>query len=179
MNRRDFIIRTACGVGIALGSRSSFALDITPAATSKFSATDTVEIGKTGIRTSRLAMGTGTFGFGGRSNQTSLGSKELVNLLLNGYHSGLRLFDTGDAYGSHSHVAGALEHVPRDKVTVLTKTDSRDAVGVRADLDRFRRELGTDYIDIVLLHCLTEGDWTERYRGVMDVLSEAKGKGLI
>jgi predicted aldo/keto reductase-like oxidoreductase len=48
-----------------------------------------------------------------------------------------------------------------------------------ADLDRFRRELGTDYLDICLMHCLTEGDWSERYKGVMDVLSEAKQKGVI
>ncbi len=179
MNRRDFIIRTACGVGASLAVRSPFAFGMPWAAASKFSASDTVEIGKTGIRTSRLAMGTGTFGFGGRSNQTALGSKELVSLLLNGYDNGLRLFDTADAYGSHAHVAGALKHLPRDKVTVLTKTDSRDAAGVRADLDRYRRELGTDYLDIVLLHCLTEGDWTERYRGAMDVLSEGRQKGII
>jgi len=44
------------------------------------------------------------------------------------------------------------------KVTVLTKTFSRDADGVKADLDRFRRELGTDYLDIVLMHCVTEAD---------------------
>src|SRR6185369_11210704 len=50
---------------------------------------------------------------------------------------------------------------------------------VRADLDRFRRELKTDYIDVFQMHCLTEGDWTTRYRGVMDVLSEAKQKGII
>ena len=178
MNRRDFIIQTACGVGMALLARNSLALGIaTPA--SKFSASDTVEIGRTGIKTSRLAMGTGTFGSGGRSNQTAQGTKELINLLLNGYDNGLRLFDTADSYGSHVHVAGALKHIPRDKVTVMTKTDTRDAAGVREDLDRFRRELGTDYIDIVLLHCLTEGDWTERYKGVMDVLSEAKQKGII
>jgi predicted aldo/keto reductase-like oxidoreductase len=62
---------------------------------------------------------------------------------------------------------------------VLTKTFSRDPKSARADLDRFRRELGTDYLDICLMHCLTEGDWTERYKGVMDVLSEAKQKGII
>ena len=73
----------------------------------------------------------------------------------------------------------ALKHVPRDKVTVLTKTWSRDATSARADLDRFRKELGTDYLDICLMHCVTEGDWTERYRGVMDVFSEAKQKGII
>jgi predicted aldo/keto reductase-like oxidoreductase len=69
--------------------------------------------------------------------------------------------------------------VPRDKVTVLTKTWSRDPDKARADLDRFRRELGTDYLDVCLMHCVIEGDWTERYRGVMDVLSEAKQKGII
>jgi len=178
MNRRDFIIQTVRGVGAVVLARNSVALG-SASTTSKVSASDTVAIGGTGITTSRLAMGTGTVGFGGRSNQTALGSKELVNLLLNGYDNGLRLFDTADSYGSHVHVAGALKHLPRDKVTVLTKTDSRDAAGVRADLDRFRRELGTDYLDIVLPHCITEGDWTERYKGAMDLLSEAKQKGVI
>jgi len=69
--------------------------------------------------------------------------------------------------------------VPRDKVTVLTKSWSRDAAGMRADLDRFRRELGTDYLDVCLMHCVTEADWTDRYKGAMDVLSEAKQKGII
>jgi aryl-alcohol dehydrogenase-like predicted oxidoreductase len=69
--------------------------------------------------------------------------------------------------------------VPRDKVTVLTKTWARDAASARADLDRFRRELGIDHIDVCLIHCVTEGDWTERFKGVMDVLSEAKQKGII
>ena len=50
---------------------------------------------------------------------------------------------------------------------------------MRDDLDRFRRELGVDYIDVVLIHCVTDADWTTRYRGVMDVLSEAKQKGII
>jgi aryl-alcohol dehydrogenase-like predicted oxidoreductase len=145
----------------------------------KVAASDTVVLGKTGIRTSRLAMGTGTIGYGHHSNQTALGVKGLSDLLLNGYDDGLRFFDAADAYGSHPHVAEALKHVPRDKVTILTKTFSRDAASARADLERFRRELGTDYIDICLIHCVTEGDWTERFRGVMDVLSEAKEKGVI
>jgi aryl-alcohol dehydrogenase-like predicted oxidoreductase len=145
----------------------------------KFAASDTVAMGKTGIETSRLAMGTGTNGWGKRSNQTGLGVNGLSGLLLNGYDHGLRLFDSADQYGSHPHVAEALKHVKRDKVTVLTKTYSRDPKGARADLDRFRRELGTDYLDIVLIHCVTEDDWTDRFRGVMDVLSEAKQKGII
>src|SRR6266581_3547706 len=181
MKRRDFIHRTACAAGAAwihtaaLAQRP-FAL---PALSRKFSAADTVTLGKTGIQTSRLAMGTGTVGSGHHSHQTALGIQGLSELLLNGYDRGLRFFDTADSYGSHPHVAEALKHVPRDKVTVLTKTWARDAASARADLDRFRKELGTDYIDICLMHCLTEGDWTERFQPVMDVLSEAKEKGVI
>jgi aryl-alcohol dehydrogenase-like predicted oxidoreductase len=145
----------------------------------KFSAADTVTIGKTGIQTSRLAMGTGTVGSGHHSHQTDLGVAGLSSLLLNGHDNGLRFFDAADSYGSHPHVAEALKHVPRDKVTVLSKTWARDPATARADLDRFRRELGTEYLDICLMHCVTEGDWTERYKGVMDVLSEAKEKGVI
>ncbi len=181
MRRRDFIVHAVGGLGAAwIGSRGLAAwASSAPALTKKFSASDTVVLGQTGIKTSRLAMGTGTIGFGHHSNQTALGIKGLSELLLNGYDHGLRFFDAADAYGSHPHVAEALKHVPRDKVTVLTKTFSRDPKSARADLDRFRRELGTDYIDICLMHCLTEADWTERYKGVMDVLSEAKQKGII
>jgi aryl-alcohol dehydrogenase-like predicted oxidoreductase len=181
MKRRDFIHRTACTAGaISLHAcafaRRAFALVPLPR---KFSASDTVTLGKTGIQTSRLAMGTGTVGSGHHSHQTALGVKGLSDLLLNGYDQGLRFFDSADSYGSHPHVAEALKHVPRDKVTVLTKTWARDPATARDDLDRFRRELGTDHIDVCLMHCLTEGDWTERYKGVMDVLSEAKEKGII
>jgi 1-deoxyxylulose-5-phosphate synthase len=181
MLRRDFILRTAYGVGAAwLGSNTLagqlFAL---PALSQRFSASDTVTIGKTGVKTSRLAMGTGTVGSGHHSNQTALGLKGLSDLLLNGYDNGLRFFDAADSYGSHPHVAEALKHVPRDQVTVLTKTWARDPETARADLDRFRRELGVEYLDFCLMHCVTEPDWTERYKGVMDVLSEAKQKGII
>jgi aryl-alcohol dehydrogenase-like predicted oxidoreductase len=144
----------------------------------KHAADDEVVLGATGIRTSRLAMGTGTIGYNGGSNQTRTG--RATTLLRNGYHdNGLRFFDAADSYGSHPYVKEAIKGLPRDKVTVLTKTDTRDAAGVKADLDRFRRELGVDYIDIVLIHCTTEADWTTRYRGAMDVLSEAKQKGVI
>ncbi len=181
MKRRDFIHRTACAAGAAWVHTAAFARRpfALPALSRKFSAADTVALGKTGIQTSRLAMGTGTVGSGHHSHQTALGLKGLSDLLLNGYDHGLRFFDSADSYGSHPHVAEALKHVPRDRVTVLTKTWARDAASARADLDRFRRELGTDYLDVCLMHCLTEADWTERYKGVMDVLSEAKQKGII
>jgi len=180
MKRREFIVRAAQELGAAwLASKGVLDAIAATSLPGKFNASDSVVLGKTGIKTSRLAMGTGTVGFGHHSNQTALGIDGLSKLLLHGYDQGLRFFDSADAYGSHPHVAEALKHVPRDKVTVLTKTWARDAAGARVDLERFRRELGTDYIDVCLMHCLTEGDWTERYRGVMDVLSEAKQKGTI
>jgi len=181
MKRREFLHRTACAAGAAWVHSSAFARRAfsISALSHKFSAADTVTLGKTGIQTSRLAMGTGTVGVGHHSHQTALGIKGLSDLLLNGYDRGLRFFDSADSYGSHPHVAEAIKQVPRDKVTVLTKTWARDAASARADLDRFRRELGTDQIDICLMHCLTEGDWTERFKGAIDVLSEAKQKGII
>src|SRR5258708_8047818 len=140
----------------------------------KFTAQDEVVLGQTGIRTSRLAMGTGTIGFGGASNQTRLGTSPFTTLLLNGYHeNGLCFFDSADSYGSHPYVAAALKQLPRDKVTVLTKTDTRNPTGVRADLDRFRRELGVDHIDIVLIHSFTEADSPTRHPGAIASLSHA------
>jgi aryl-alcohol dehydrogenase-like predicted oxidoreductase len=179
MKRRDFLLSSARGLGAAWLASKAPAIWAETKLPQKFTASDMVVLGKTGIKTSRLAMGTGTVGTGGHSHQSSLGVKGLSDLLLNGYENGLRFFDAADAYGSHPHVAEALKHVPRDKVTVLTKTWSREPKEARADLDRFRRELGTDYLDVCLIHCVTEGDWTERYRGVMDVFEDAKQKGII
>ena len=171
MNRRKFISNAAAGIGAACLA------PLLDAAPQRVEATDTVVLGKTGIRTSRLAMGTGTIGFGGSSNQTRTGG--LTRLLRTGYDRGLTFFDTADGYGSHPEVAEAVSHLPREKVVIMTKCDSRDPQEAKADLDRYRRELKTDYIDILLVHCVTEGDWTTRYRGVMDVFSEAKQKGII
>ncbi len=180
MNRRDFVVRSTFGLGAAwLGSKTLFNNILAAPLSQKFTATDTVVLGNTGIKTSRLAMGTGTVGFNHHSNQSGMGVEALSRLLLNGYDNGLHFFDTADSYGSHPHVAEALKHIPRDRATVLTKSWARDAKGMQADLDRFRKELGTDYLDVVLMHCLTEDDWTNRFQGAMDVLSEAKQKSII
>ena len=178
MDRRKFISRAAAGLGAAYLAPAAIADLLDPAAAGRrVEATDTVVLGKTGIQTSRLAMGTGTIGFGGSSNQTRTGN--LTRLLRTGYDRGLNFFDTADGYGSHTEVAEAVSHLPREKVVIMTKCDSRDPKQAAADLDRYRRELRTDYIDILLVHCVTEGDWTTRFRGVMDVFSEAKQKGII
>ena len=178
MKRRDFLKTTALGVGAAWVGRTPLTSRAgEPSA--RFSAADMVVLGKTGIHTSRLACGTGTMGGDHHSNQTALGIQGLGDLLWRGYDHGLRFYDAADQYGSHPHVAEALKHVPREKVVIMTKSRARDANQMRADLDRFRKELNTDYIDLLMMHCITEVNWTERFRPAMDVLSEAKEKGLI
>jgi aryl-alcohol dehydrogenase-like predicted oxidoreductase len=181
MRRRTFLHHAARGIAAASFTSHALArrLAALPPLSQKFAAVDIVTLGRTGVQTSRLAMGTGTVGVGHHSHQTDLGVGGLSKLLLNGYDNGLRFFDSADSYGSHPHVAESLKHIDRSKVTVLTKSWARDPNEMRADLDRFRRELGTEYIDVFLMHCLTEGDWTTRYRPVMDVLEEAKQKGII
>jgi aryl-alcohol dehydrogenase-like predicted oxidoreductase len=178
MRRRDFIKSTALGVGAAWFGASRLA-SVWAAPAGRFSATDTVALGKTGIKTSRLACGTGTSGYNHRSNQSALGIQGLADLLWRGYDHGLRFFDTADSYGTHPHVAAALRRVPREKVTILTKSWARNAAPMRADIDRLRKELNTDYIDVLLMHCLTEADWTDRFRGAMDAIAEAQQKGIV
>lgn len=180
MKRREFFTRAASGLGaLWLGSRFGAATTLLDPPAKTFNASDTVTLGKTGIQTSRLACGTGTMGYGGHSQQTRLGLQGLADLLVHGYDHGLRFFDSADAYGSHPAIALALKRLPREKITVLTKSDTRDPEGMRRDIDRFRRELQTDYIDVLLMHDMQSPDWTTRYRRTMDVLSEAKEKGII
>jgi 1-deoxyxylulose-5-phosphate synthase len=150
------------------------------AGTAKKYASDRVLLGNTGIEVSRLAMGTGTSGFGGSSNQSrKLGLKGLSNLLRTGYDNGVFFWESADQYGTHPHFKEALKGVDRDKVVLLTKTHARTANEMKADLDRYRKEMGTDHIEIVLLHALTNPDWNKNRRGAMDYLERAREDGII
>lgn len=177
MKRRSFL-----GGGVA--TAGTIALNAFPhhlfAANTKKYATDQIELGPMKVRMSRLALGTGTNGSGGSSNQTKkLGLQGVGDLFRAAYDQGLNFWDSADQYGSHPHLKEALKSVPREKVTILTKTHANTEKEMKADLDRFRREIGTDYIDIMLLHCMLDGDWPERKKGAMAAISEAREKGII
>jgi 1-deoxyxylulose-5-phosphate synthase len=146
--------------------------------TMRKTASDRVTLGETGIEISRLAMGSGSRGSGGSSDQTRLGSS-FTNILTYAYSQGLTLFETADSYGAHRLVAEAIRQVGRQNVTVLTKTTAQTAERVEADLARFREELGVDMIDIVLLHNKQSDTWTTECEGAMDALSRAKQSGAI
>lgn len=138
-----------------------------------------VELGTTGIAVSQLCFGTGTNGWGGRSNQTDLGPHALTDLLIYGFERGITFWDSADQYGSHRHLAAALDHIDREDVVITSKIRATTAREAECDMDRILRELNTDYIDLVLMHCLTDEEWPFSYRGVMDVLAEKKQRAVI
>ena len=137
------------------------------------------DLGLTGLQISPLCFGTGTNGWRGRSNQGDLGIDKLAHLLRFAHERGVTFWDTADEYGTHPHVAAALREVDRETPTLTTKTVSTAPEDVRRDLERYLRELGTDYIDILLFHCLTDARWPEKMQGAMEVLSAFKEEGKI
>jgi predicted aldo/keto reductase-like oxidoreductase len=175
MHRRSFLKQTL-GSAVAL---NAFPYHLF-AGPEKKAASDRVLLGPKKIPVSRLAQGSGTNGVGGSSNQTrKLGLHGLADLYRAAYDNGITLWDSADQYGTHPHLREALKTVPRDKVAILTKTHASTEQEMRDDLDRFRRELNTDYIDILLLHCMLDEDWDRRKAGAMHVIEEAQAKGIV
>lgn len=163
---------------LALGAAAALPFGVQAAAPRR--ASDVVELGPSKIRVSRLAIGTGTIGRGRSSNQMrKLGAEGLSDLFWYAYDNGVFFWDSADGYGSHDAIKVGLKKVPREKVTILTKTDARTVSEIKEDLERFRQEMGTDYIDIVLLHGRRDPKWDELDKGLMDVLSEAKEKKIV
>lgn len=143
-----------------------------------------VTLGKTGIKTTLLGMGTGFTGGNRSSNITRAGVAE--SLIKTAYEKGIRYFDCADSYGTHPHTRDALKAYPRESYIVGTKMwvlrggipepERPDADIV---VDRFRKELNTDYIDIVQLHCMMTGTWTDEQKRQMEILDNLKAKGIV
>jgi 1-deoxyxylulose-5-phosphate synthase len=180
--RREFLQTSAAGLaGLAAISSGLKNYDFSPSAET----IDKVKLGNTGLTISRVALGTGSGGWKNVSNQTRLGYKGFVELAQHAYDRGIHFFDTADMYGSHEYVREALKVIPRDKVSILTKVMVYDQEGwykkepFQTSLDRFRTEVNTDYFDIFLLHCMTNGQWSTEYKNYMDEVSKAKEKGIL
>jgi 1-deoxyxylulose-5-phosphate synthase len=165
--RRDFL-RTGLAATVIAGGGGAGAMT---AQAAKRSAADWVALGNSGVKVTRLAVGTGTFS--GRV-QRALGQDGFTRLIRHAYDRGIRFFDTGESYGTHKMLSIALKGLPRESYRLMTKYDDFGKEDPRAKLDRFRRELGTEYIDILLIHYLRDPRWTETTRPVQDALSEAK-----
>lgn len=180
LNRRHFIKTTLAGAGLL-----ATAPRLTAAANGPRSASDRVTLGKTGIRCSYLAQGTGFNGYRRSSDHTRLGQDKFTRLLRHSLDEGVNFLDLADLYGSHTFVRTALQGVDRDKYVVLTKLWPRKedwvtpSANAREELDRFRKELNSEVLDICLIHCMLNDRWKEEYAGIRDGLSELKAKGVV
>ena len=160
-------------------------LDAEKKAPASGQASDRVELGTTGIVASRLAMGTGMRGWKRSSDHTKLGQKAFSELLLHGIDQGLNYIDMADIYGSHPFVRKALAEIPRDRYVLSSKIWPRKndwlqpSGGAIQEVNRFRKELGVDLLDICLIHCVQNSSWPEEFKGIRDELSELKQKKVI
>jgi predicted aldo/keto reductase-like oxidoreductase len=177
LNRRDFLARTT----VATTALTAAATTTAQAARANLpkSPTDKVTLGKTGIQVSLIGMGTGSHGSGQASNQTKLGVKEFTRVVRHALDRGICFFDVADQYGSHVYLREALKGVPRESYVIQTKTHATKAPDCRSHLERYRMELGVDYLDIVLLHCMTKKGWPAENQGAMEYLREAKAQKII
>jgi aryl-alcohol dehydrogenase-like predicted oxidoreductase len=152
-------------------------------ASSASSQIDRVKLGKTGLVIPRLALGTGSHGGNQSSDMTRMGIENWVKIARYAQERGLTFYDAADLYGSHQNVKEILKEVPREKATILTKIWTRPEKWNQdtpvKTIDRFRSETGSDYFDILLLHCMTNGKWQEERKPYIEALSEAKQKGIV
>jgi aryl-alcohol dehydrogenase-like predicted oxidoreductase len=179
LDRREFMGRALAGAG-------AFAL--AGAAPQQRRAADRVPLGKTGLRVSRVGMGTGVRGGGRESNQVRAGFDSFSSIVQRCWEKGLNFFDAADSYGSHGYFRGAFARlkIPADQIVVSTKLDWRSSPTPSAAIERFRLELDRDVLDLVLLHCLTDKNWWERGEGgkgrekkAFEALQDAKAKGKV
>ena len=171
-SRREFLKGTLVA-GVVAGSPRWAGAD----AAAKRSATDWVTLGNSGVKVTRLAFGTGSYG---GKVQRELGQERFTRLVRHAYDRGIRFFETADAYSEmHEMLAIALRGLPRDSYRLMTKYRLRETEDPKATIDRFRRELDSEYFDILLLHCVRVPDWAEQHKRLRDALSEAKGRKVI
>jgi aryl-alcohol dehydrogenase-like predicted oxidoreductase len=163
IRRREFLEKSIAGVGgMLLGANLSRAAESTGRRYDPF---QPVSLGRTGVKMSRTCMGTGMRGGMRQSNQTRMGKEKFQALIRDAYERGVRTFDLADLYGTHPYLIPALKDIPRDNFTIISKIWWRPG-GIpekeRPDSDvvveRFLKELNTDHIDLVLLHCVESGD---------------------
>ena len=184
ITRRDFLKHSAAGAGVlALAPGFAFAAE---EATSRFDPFEAVTLGQTRLKLSRVCMGTGVRGGMRQSNHTRMGREKCERLMRDAYERGVRAFDLADLYGTHPFVMAALKKIPRKNFVIITKIWFRPG-GIpepeRPDADvvieRFLKEIGTDYLDLVLLHCVVSAKWPEELQRQMEIMAKLKQKGVI
>ena len=172
ITRRHFIKSTVALAGAAV---LSCQVQQTSERKLKRTAVDQVALGKTGLKLSRLGIGTGSKG---GSIQRGLGQDGFNRLIRYAYDQGITYIDTADSYKTHQMVRESIKGLPREKLFIQSKMPGIPEKPLDV-LDRYRRELGVDYIDSLLTHCAVSKNWDEERKRIMDAFEEAKDKGII
>ena len=172
VTRRQFIRSTAVFAGGILFASCGTG---TLAAQVKRTAVDQVTLGKTGLKLSRLGIGTGSKG---GSIQRALGSDGFNRLVRYAYDQGITYIDTAQNYRTHAMIGEAIKGLPREKLFIQSKMPGVPEKPLEV-LDQYRKELGVDYIDSVLSHCAVTKDWEQERKRILDALEEAKDKKII
>ena len=141
----------------------------------KRTAIDQVMLGQTGIKLSRLGMGTGSAG--GRV-QLELGREGFNGLIRYAYDQGITYFDCAQNYRTFAWMGGALKGLPREKLFLLSKVPGKPE-DVLKTIDDHRKNYDTDYIDALLIHCMVKDGWTDEWKRIMDAFDEAKSRKWI
>lgn len=183
--RRQFLESTTLAAGsILVGAACGFATE--SVAKPAFAAADKVPLGKSGLNVCRLCLGTGVHGGQRQSDHTRMGAKKFNELVQGAYERGVRYFDLADLYGTHPLFAAAMQGIPRARYSLNTKIwwarggiPESERPDANVVVSRFLKELETDYLDLVLLHCVTSGDWPEELARQMELLAGLKKKGVI
>jgi len=173
ITRRQFIQTTAALAGSVF--LPSCALESAIGGKTKRTATDQVSLGKTGLKLSRLGIGTGTRG---GSIQRGLGAEGFTRLIRYAYDQGITYIDTADAYKTHQLVCAAIKGLPREKLFIQTKMPGVPENPLQT-IDRYRKELNVDYIDSLLIHCAVSKTWDEERKKLVDAFEQAKQKKII
>ena len=172
ITRRQFIKNTAALTGGLF--LSSCALEPTNKKSTP-TAVDQVTLGRTGLKLSRLGIGTGSIG---GSVQRALGSEGFNSLIRYAYDQGITYIDTAENYRTHTMVRDAIKGLPREKLFIQSKMPGHPKKPLEV-LDRYRQELGVDYIDSLLIHCTVKNDWEEGRKRLVDAFEKAKEKQII
>ena len=169
-SRRDFL-KTGLAAG-ALATTGTLSLKAEPQ-----TATDWVTLGKTNVKVTRLAFGTGSFS---GQVQRDLGQEQFTRLVRHAHERGVRFFETAESYhGMHEMLGIALQGIPRDSYRLMTKVTTHDGVDPQDKIDQLRRAAKTEYFDIVLLHWQHSPTWPTDSLRWQDGISEAQAKQAV
>ena len=168
--RREFL-----KTGLAAGTLA--VTGTLPLIAQRQTATDFVTLGRSGVKVTRLAFGTGTFSGQG---QRDLGQDGFTRLVRYAYDRGIRFFETAESYTEmHKMLGIALNGIPRESYQLMSKVTTRDGENPQQKFDELRKLANTEYFDIMLLHWQHVGTWPTDTRHWQDAILEAESKKVV